>query len=137
MRRLGFLWVVALVLGLTACGDSRVSYPLEIILDDPYAETADIDVSYRVIDYDGYVVSEGVLAERLPMYHGQVIRLERAFYAEPGDLIEVDTTFSIDGYVMSVRRLASEVLPRDGGFELAIVFSDRFQDWEVSFLPFN
>lgn len=136
MRRLGFLWV-ALVLALTACGDTRVSYPLEIILDDPYAEVADIDVSYVVYDYDGYVVSQGLLTEHLPLYHGEVVVFERAFYAEPGDLIEVNTTFSVDGYVMSARGLTSEVLPRDGGFELAIVYRDRINDWVVSFLPFD
>lgn len=136
MRRLGFLWV-ALVLGLTACGDSRVAYPLEVILDDPYAEFADIDITYRVYDLDGFVVSEGLLAERLPLYDREVIRFERAFWAEPGDLIEVDTTFNIDGEVMTVRGLTSEVLPRDGGFELAIVYRDRYLDWVVSFSPFD
>lgn len=136
MRRLGFLWV-ALVLGLSACGDSRVAYPLEVILDDPYARYADIDITYAVFDYDGYVVSEGVLADRMRLRDREVIRFERAFYAEPGDLIEVNTTFNIDGEVMTVRGLSSEVLPRDGGFELAIVYRERFEDWVVSFLPFD
>ncbi|HLT31340.1 MAG TPA: hypothetical protein VK013_14970 [Myxococcaceae bacterium] len=136
MRRLGFLWV-ALVLGLSACGDSRVAYPLEIVLDDPYSEYADIDVTYTVWDVDGYVVSEGVLADRLPIYHGEVVRLERAFYAEPGDVIEVDTTFSVDGYVRYARGLTTDVRPRDGVFELRVTYSDRLADWVVSFLPFD